>query len=82
MENRDFHLRCPLCGNEELFRIEIASMALVYNGPENGMDTSTEVDGDTEWDAKSIAWCKGHDGECEWEGTVSDLESEYDRVRA
>ncbi len=43
--------RCPACGNEDRFRIQVLTMAIVT-------DDGAEVEhGDMEWDATSFAEC-------------------------
>jgi hypothetical protein len=43
-------IKCPACGNEDRFRIEVTVMATVT-------DDGAEVEGDMEWDGNSYAEC-------------------------
>ena len=68
-------MRCPRCGSEEPFYIEVTMLVTVY-------DSGTEQSkyGDSGWGHESYATCV----ECRWEGTAGDLyvvDSEDDSKR-
>ncbi|MCC6798293.1 MAG: hypothetical protein IT366_24480 [Candidatus Hydrogenedentes bacterium] len=78
LQDRTFHVRCPKCGNEESFRVEVCVMANLYNSTDD-MQTYTDADSDHEWDKHSHARCGADD--CEWQGEVWELEEAYDQAR-
>jgi hypothetical protein len=62
-------MRCPKCKSYEPFRIEIKTLATVW-------DSGTDIDGDNEWNNASYCECLV----CYHYGVVSDFD-EVDRRR-
>lgn len=60
-------MRCPKCGSEGPFRIEVRVMAMVHD------DGTDLLDGDTEWDKDSSCVCG--ESKCEHFGTVEEFTS-------
>ena len=62
-ENCLENIKCPACGNEDTFRVEVTTMATVT-------DDGAEVDhGDMQWDKDSYAECD----DCDRHGQLSDF---------
>lgn len=56
-------MRCPSCGNEDEFRIE---MVITVKVTDEGTE---DMGGDYYWDKDSWCFCP----QCEWDGTVKDF---------
>jgi len=63
-------IKCPACGNEDTFRIEVIAMATVT-------DDGAEAEGDMQWDETSHAECAS----CLKHGTLSQFRAQSDAER-
>lgn len=58
-------MRCPECGYEKSFDIEIRKFVTVYD------DGTDDTGGDTHWDDESLCQCN----QCQFVGRVKDFRS-------